>query len=137
MIEQATPLSGQGTQKFPKRVRKATMLFAPLLVASSLAFGQLTTADILGTITDATGAVIPNAQVTLTNVGTQEKRTATSNNAGDYTFTLLPVGHYTVTVKASGFKSFSTTDLAVEAGDRARADAHMALGAEDQTVTVE
>jgi Carboxypeptidase regulatory-like domain len=137
MIEQAKPLSGQGTQKIPKRVRKATMLFAPLLVASSLAFGQLTTADILGTITDATGAVIPNAQVTLTNLGTQEKRTATSNNAGDYTFTLLPVGHYTVMVKANGFKSFSTTDLAVEAGDRARADAHMALGAENQTVTVE
>jgi hypothetical protein len=99
------------------------MLFAPLLVASSLAFGQLTTADILGTVTDASGAVIPNAQVTLTNLGTQEKRTVTSNDAGDYTFTLLPVGHYSISVKSKGFKSFSTTDLAVEAGDRARADA--------------
>jgi Carboxypeptidase regulatory-like domain len=120
-----------------KGLRKAAMLFALLLVASLTAFGQLTTADILGTITDASGAVIPNAQVTLTNLGTQEKRTITSNSSGDYTFTLLPVGHYSVAVKAKGFKSFSTNDLAVEAGDRARADAHMDLGAEDQTVTVE
>jgi hypothetical protein len=104
------------------------MFFAPLLVASSLAFGQLTTADILGTVTDASGAVISNAQITLTNLGTQEKRTITSNAAGDYSFTLLPVGHYSIAVKAKGFKSFATNDLAVEAGDRARADAHNGPG---------
>jgi hypothetical protein len=138
MMERDTPFSsGQRHSKSPKGLFKAAMVFAPLLVASSLAFGQLTTADILGTVTDSTGAVIPNAQVILTNNGTQEKRTVTSNSSGDYSFTLLPVGHYSVTVKANGFKTFSTTDLAVEAGDRARADAHMDLGAEDQTVTVE
>jgi hypothetical protein len=137
MIDVASLFSGQKRHRFQRGLRNATMLFAPLLVASSLAFGQLTTADILGTVTDASGAVIPNAQITLTNLGTQEKRTITSNAAGDYTFTLLPVGHYSIAVKAKGFKSFSTSDLAVEAGDRARADAHMDLGAEDQTVTVE
>jgi hypothetical protein len=137
MIEAVSFFSGQKRHRFQRGLRHATMLFVPLVVASSLAFGQLTTADILGTVTDASGAVIPNAQVTLTNLGTQEKRTITSNSSGDYTFTLLPVGHYSITVKAKGFESFSTTDLAVEAGDRARADAHMDLGAEDQTVTVE
>src|SRR3984957_10368127 len=137
MIDAVAYFSGQKRNRWQRGLRNATMAFAPLLVASSLAFGQLTTADILGTVTDASGAVIPNAQVTLTNQGTQEKRTTTSNASGDYSFTLLPVGHYSVAVKAKGFKSFNTSDLAVEAGDRARADAHMDLGAEDQTVTVE
>src|ERR1700732_3188574 len=70
------------------------------LAFTSVALGQLTTADILGTVTDSTGAVVPNANVTLTNLGTNEKRTAQTNSSGDYSFTLLPVGHYSVTVKA-------------------------------------
>jgi Carboxypeptidase regulatory-like domain len=98
--------------------------------------GQLTTADILGTVTDSTGAVVPNATVTLNNLGTNEKRTAQSNSSGDYNFTLLPVGHYSVTVKAGGFQEAITRDLAVEAGDRARADVHLQLGSESTTVEV-
>ncbi|MBB5327759.1 TonB-dependent receptor [Tunturiibacter gelidoferens] len=98
--------------------------------------GQLTTADILGTVTDITGAVVPNATVTLNNLGTNEKRTTQSNNSGDYNFTLLPVGHYSVTVKAGGFQEAITRDLAVEAGDRARADVHLQLGSESTTIEV-
>jgi Carboxypeptidase regulatory-like domain/TonB dependent receptor len=139
MIERLETLStfGQSTQKFQGSLRRAALLFVLLLVASLPALGQLTTADILGTVTDASGAVIPNAQVTITNQGTQEKRTTTSNASGDYLFSLLPPGHYSVQVKEEGFKSFNTNDLAIEAGDRARADAHMDLGSTDQIVTVE
>jgi hypothetical protein len=128
---------GQSTNKFQEVFRRATQLCGLLLIASLPAFGQLTTADILGTVTDGTGAVISDAQVTLINLGTQEKRTATSNASGDYTFTLLQPGHYSVLVKAAGFKASSTPDVAVEAGDRARADEHMDLGSTDETVTVE
>src|SRR3984885_2614522 len=98
--------------------------------------GQLTTADILGTVTDSTGAVVPNATVTLNNLGTNEKRTTQSNSSGAYNFTLLPVGHYSDTVKAGGFQEAITRDLAVEAGDRARADVHLQLGSESTTVEV-
>ena len=76
---------------------------AVLLLLTSAALAQLTTADILGTVTDQTGASIPNASVTLTNLGTNDQRTVQSNGSGDYTFTLLPVGHYSVSVKAAGF----------------------------------
>jgi hypothetical protein len=62
---------------------------------SSAVFAQLNTADILGTVTDATGAVVPSANVILTNLGTNETRTGHSNSSGDYSFALLPVGHYT------------------------------------------
>ncbi|ADW70986.1 TonB-dependent receptor [Granulicella tundricola] len=113
----------------------APILAAALLTPSAMA--QLTTADILGTVTDATGAVIPNATVVLTNVETHDQRTATSNGSGDYQFTLLPVGRYTVTTKSSGFKTATTNNLAVEAGDRARADVHLETGGEEQTVNVE
>ena len=98
---------------------------------------QLTSADILGTVTDATGAVISGAAVTLVNDGTHEQRTATSNGSGDYQFTLLPVGHYTITVKIAGFKTSTTPNLSVEAGDRARSDVKLETGGESETVTVE
>lgn len=112
-------------------------LFAFLLASSASVFAQLTTADIVGTVTDSTGAVIPGASITLLNLGTHDQRVAQTNATGDYQFTLLPVGHYSITVSAKGFKTSTTADLGVEAGDRARADVHMQLGGESETITVE
>jgi hypothetical protein len=116
--------------------RSPAFFLVLLLLFTSAAFAQLTTADILGTVTDATGAVVPNATVTLTNLGTNDKRVGQSNGSGDYSFTLLPVGHYSITVKAGGFQASITKDLAVEAGDRARADVHLRLGSESTAIEV-
>jgi hypothetical protein len=107
-----------------------------LILFTSTAFAQLTTADILGTVTDASGAVIPNANVTLINLGTNETRASQSNATGDFSFTLLPVGHYSITVKANGFEVSVTKDLAVEAGDRARSDVNLKAGSEATVVEV-
>ncbi len=112
----------------------AVGLFACAIPA---ALGQLTTADIVGTVTDATGAVIPNATVVITNTGTQEKRTVTSDASGNYVVTLLPVGHYSIVVTSPGFKTEKTPDLSLEGGDRARSDAHLQTGGTSETVTVE
>lgn len=90
------------------------------LLASGTGSAQLTTADIVGTVTDQTGAVIPNASVKLLNLETHDQRTASSNVNGDFQFTLLPVGHYSVSIAFAGFKTEPTTNLVVEAGDRAR-----------------
>src|SRR5271170_1512757 len=116
--------------------RRSVSLLALLIFITAGAFGQLNTADIVGTVADTTGAVVPNATVVLNNLGTNEKRTAQSNGNGEYTFTLLPVGHYSLTVKAGGFQSSVTKDIAVEAGDRARNDVHLTLGSENQTIEV-
>lgn len=118
---------------------RAGWMFALVLflMAAGSASAQLTTADIVGTVTDATGAVVPGATVTVVNLDTHETRNTTSNGTGDFQVTLLPVGRYTVTVKKPGFKTSSTSNLAVEAGDRARADVHLAIGGEADTVTVE
>jgi hypothetical protein len=108
-----------------------------MLIAAGTASAQLTTADIVGTVTDPTGAIIPNANVTVVNLDTHETRNALSNASGNFDVTLLPVGRYSVTVKAKGFKNFVIPDLPVEAGDRAPADAHLATGGDNETVTVE
>ena len=65
---------------------------------------QLTNGDVIGTVTDTTGAVIPGAKVTLTNTGTNIAGSTTTNGTGDYTFNLLNPGQYTVTIEANGFK---------------------------------
>jgi hypothetical protein len=127
---------GQCAPTFSRQFRLPVFILAVLLLFTSAAFAQLTTADILGTVTDTSGAVVPNASVTLTNLGTNEQRTGQSNGSGDYSFTLLPVGHYSITVKAGGFQASITKDLAVEAGDRARADVHLQLGSESTAIEV-
>ncbi|WP_213804398.1 TonB-dependent receptor [Granulicella sp. dw_53] len=98
---------------------------------------QLTTADIVGTVTDGSGAVIAGAQVQLQNTETHDQRVAVTNSSGDYQFTQLHSGHYVLSVKFSGFKTSTTSDLAVESGDRARADVQMQTGGQTETVTVE
>ena len=120
-------------------LRSAALLSALVfcLMTAVSASAQLTSADILGTVTDNTGAVIANATVIVQNVDTHEQRTAQSNESGEYQFSLLPVGRYSVTVKMTGFKTSTTANLAVEAGDRARADVHLATGGQNETVTVE
>jgi hypothetical protein len=128
---------GQCGRAIQNRGRRAAALLALSVLFISPALAQLTTADILGTVTDPSGAVVPNATITITNLGTNEQRTAQTSGSGDYTFTLLPVGHYSVTVKAPGFQSSITKDLSIEAGDRARNDVHLNAGSEATTVEVQ
>jgi len=127
---------GQCRRILSQQFKWPVSFLAALLFLTSTAVAQLTTADILGTVTDASGAVVPNAKVTLLNIETNEVRTVQSNATGDYLFTLLPVGHYSITVKAPGFQASITKDLAVEAGDRAHSDAHLQLGSESTVIEV-
>ena len=132
---------------FKRRTGQCRSLFAKLgcsvaMLALFLGFvpsapAQLSTADIVGTVTDPTGAVVSGATVTLLNLNTQDKRTAQSSGSGDYQFNLLPVGRYTVTVTVSGFKTSTTSALSVEAGDRARSDIKLQTGGQSETVNVE
>src|SRR5271155_4833917 len=122
--------TGQPKETTLSAWRKTAFLLMLLFAFTSAALCQLTTADILGTVTDASGAVVPNAKITLTNLGSNQTRIGQSNSSGEYTFTLLPVGHYSVTVIAGGFQKSVTNDIAVEAGDRARNDVHLETGSE-------
>ena len=73
-----------------------------LTVAAVFAAAQTTSAEILGTVTDASGAVVPNAQVTLLRVATGEQRSTITSSNGDYSFPLIDIGEYNVRVSAAG-----------------------------------
>lgn len=109
---------------------------ALLALSNPYANAQLTTADIIGTVSDSTGAIIPNAKVNLLNLGTHESRSTLTGATGTYAFTLLPPGHYSVQIEAQGFKHAAVPDLTVAAGDRARADATLQIGQSSETVQV-
>ena len=98
---------------------------------------QNTTADVVGTVTDASGAVVPNATVVLTDVNTHETRTLKSGSSGEFTFTLLKPSTYSLSATAAGFKTFQVESFNLATGDRAREDAHLDVGASGEVVTIE
>lgn len=107
-----------------------------ILSCSPSLHAQLPTGDIIGTVTDASGGALPNAHVTVTNTGTGEMRSADTGASGDYAFTLLQLGTYTVMVEAKGFKKLTAPSVTLASGDRARVDAKMEVGDVTQTVEV-
>lgn len=111
-------------------------LCALLLGTPACLRAQVTTADIVGTVTDPSGAVVSNTTVTETNTGTGATKAVSVSSSGDFQFTLLQVGTYKVSVQAPGFKSY-TTQVTLAAGDRARVNATLTLGEATQTVTVQ
>src|SRR5581483_8436891 len=82
-----------------------------MLCVACVAAAQSTvgTGGITGTVTDPTGAVISNAKVTITNEGTGQTITATTNSAGAYNAAALAPGNYKLQISASGFNSVTTT----------------------------
>src|SRR5947209_7381078 len=100
------------------------------------ASGQLHHADILGTVSDSAGGVLPNVKVTAQNIATNDTKTVMTSSTGDYVFNLMIPGQYTITAEAESFKK-STVSLTVSAGDRARADIQLQVGDVNQVVQVE
>ena len=142
-LEQQVAIAGDSRQS-ARRSKPLSRKMLGAIGAMVLCFGmgatghaQLSTADILGTVTDPTGAVIPQAKVVVTNKETNVSRSVTTDASGNYDVSLLPVGTYTVKVDSPGFKSTAVADLAVEAGDRARADVKLQTGNVGETVSVE
>ncbi|HKX30150.1 MAG TPA: TonB-dependent receptor [Blastocatellia bacterium] len=110
-----------------------TALFLACAVSTN---AQVNTADLVGTVTDHTGAVLPGAQVTVTNLGTNQVRTVTTDETGAYVFNLLPVGICSLRVEASGFKGLMVDRITLAAGDRTRRDVKMDVGPTSETVNV-
>jgi len=97
---------------------------------------QFASADVLGTVTDPMGAVLPGATITIKNTGTGITRTTQSGTTGEYLFSALQIGAYEVTIEAKGFRKFVVRDIALTAGDRTRVDAKMTVGQATETVNV-
>jgi len=119
-------------------IRVSVLVFAALVtIFSVVANAQETTGSISGTISDASGASVKGAVVTLTNTDRgQDVRTLTTNSAGFYTATSLPLGTYSVKVSAGGFKSEVVTGLALHVNDALTVNRTLVVGNAGETVTV-
>ncbi len=101
------------------------------------AFGQMNTAEIAGQVRDPSGASIAGATVLATQIATQQKYNAVTNEAGLFLLPQLPLGEYTLTVTVQGFKQAVQERVALHVGDHVRQDFQLELGEQSQTVTVE
>jgi len=111
------------------------LLVIALLIAPSLMAQSLVSGDVTGTVTDPSGAVVPNASVTLKNNANGSARTTTTTSSGAYRFSLLPPGTYTVSATAQGFSKAEET-TSVNVGQATVANVKLAVGSSSQTVEV-
>lgn len=108
---------------------------AVLLTAAALV-GQTVSTEILGLVTDQTGAVVPGAAVTARRVATGDVRTTVTNETGNYVFPLLDIGEYEVTCSAPGFKTEIRRGLVLQLQQKARIDFQLQIGDTVETVEV-
>ncbi len=121
----------------PRRMLWTLFVSVGLLVSASLSlYGQNTYGSIAGAVTDTSGATITDANVTLTNLGTSEKRTQSSGSDGLFTFVNLFPGQYRVDVEKQGFKHFVRNDVTVDVQQNTRVDAALQVGEVSQVVEV-
>ncbi|MGB7188594.1 MAG: carboxypeptidase-like regulatory domain-containing protein [Acidobacteriaceae bacterium] len=114
-----------------------TALTLLCLVPAPAAHAQNLYAALHGTVTDASGAVVPNATITAVNTSTNIKTMASTDSHGYYTVPQLQVGGpYSVTISANGFQSFTTTGLNLSVNDNRDVDAKLQVGSSDTTVQV-
>ncbi|MBL8191414.1 MAG: carboxypeptidase regulatory-like domain-containing protein, partial [Acidobacteria bacterium] len=114
----------------------AFALLVSLTLISNVSAQTTSSATLRGTVTDPNGAVVPNANVTLTFVSTQTERKTKTSSDGVYTFTSLIPGNYTLTVEATSFKKTVKTDINLSPNETRGLDVEMAVGATTETVTI-
>src|SRR3984957_14987895 len=120
-----------------RRFCAAVLSFGVLLSLSSLSLhAQSTYGSVSGTITDPSGAAVSGANVTLTNVGTAEKRTESTGDDGHFTFVNLFPGQYRIDIEKPGFKHFGHPGITVQVQQDTHIDAALTVGQASETVEV-
>src|SRR6185369_4412745 len=118
------------------RMKSRVFWLGVVLLLSLAAWGQ-DSASITGTVTDQSGAAVPNAQVTVSSLDRGINRPTTTNATGDYLVAGLPSGPVNVTVVAQGFKRYEAKAIVLQVGQKARADVALEVGTIKEEVTVE
>lgn len=125
--------------KIPAITKTCSILFVVIFLSVSAVFAQsqATNADLIGTVTDPNGAVIPGATVTLTNPSTGFSRTFTTNDSGGFQAIGVPPGTYEVSASASTFKTVKISNVKLTVGQRAEITVPLEIGGTDVVVNVD
>ncbi|MDQ3756165.1 MAG: Plug and carboxypeptidase regulatory-like domain-containing protein, partial [Acidobacteriota bacterium] len=115
---------------------RTLIIVGMVLSLSVMASAQTSRGTVSGYVTDPTGAVIPGASVTLTNVATTVSRSTTTNDEGFYRFDAVDLGAYQVTLSASGFGAIEKTNIVVNANQTSTVDAQLTPGGQNVTIDV-
>jgi hypothetical protein len=120
------------------RGRRTFLAFSLVLTAWTVAaLAQSSNATLNGSVTDPTGAVVPGAELTLTNTATNFEAKFTTNERGEYTFRNLTPGTYDLKVSKSGFQNYVQTGIILNINASGRADVRLQIGAQTETVTIQ
>jgi hypothetical protein len=130
------PSAHSSARSFPPFAAYLIIATISLLSAAHTACAQGTTGSITGTVTDSSGAIIPGATVTVTNVATNLSRTVTTSGIGTYTVTELLPGTYTVKVDKSSFSPFEEKNVTLQIDEVAQINAQLRVGSQQQTIEV-
>src|SRR5687767_7435871 len=98
------------------------------IATARTAHAQFETATVLGTVRDASNAVVPDATVTLSNTATGVSMTKATNAEGNFEFFTVSAGLYLMTVEKAGFAMAMVENITVQVGSRMRVDAQMSVG---------
>ena len=121
--------------RFHDVLKLRILLMAFVFIACGNALAQ-TTGTLLGIVSDQNGAVVPSATVKAQNTDTGFTVTVKASADGSYLIPLLPLGHYSISVEVSGFKTFTRSGVLVPVGQDIRVDVKMEVGEVSQTVDV-
>jgi hypothetical protein len=115
--------------------RLAVLLAAIFVMFAAQALAQ--EATIVGTVSDPSGAAVPNASITVTSVETGQARNLTTSSDGQYVVPDLHIGRYSVRAQGSGFKVVEQKDIVLNVNDRTRVDFKLEVGSTTEQITVE
>ncbi len=116
---------------------RAAALFIAIVAVTAIAPAQSTRGELAGSVTDATGAAIPNAAVIATNIATGGVSDTVSSSSGAYHFTALPIGTYTIRASAPGFSASSNTGVQILVNSTSSLNIVLAAGSVTDTVSVD
>jgi hypothetical protein len=108
-----------------------------LALAALPCFGQAVTAKLVGTVADPSGAIVPDAKVTVRNQQTNQARTAVTDSLGNYEFPFLPGGVYALAVEARGFQKAEVSSFQLNVDQVARVDVQLAVGTAAESIEVQ
>src|SRR3954471_15738107 len=115
---------------------KLFLLFAFSFAVVFPLHGQVATAELSGTVTDSTGAAVPNAKVIATNVATNIERSTVTGSTGNYIVPLLQPGEYVLSVEASGFRKLVQRGISLQINQQAQIDVTLQLGQVTEEISV-